>query len=33
MQSIPSTIANDEELPQSGYELDKAAISQNDTNY
>ena len=30
MQSIPSTIANEEELPQSGYELDKAAISQND---
>lgn len=30
IQSIPSTIANDEELPQFGYEQDKASISQND---
>ena len=30
MQSIPSTIADTDELPQSRYDQDKAAISQND---
>ena len=33
IESIPNTIANDEELPTYGYEQDKAAISQNDSNY
>lgn len=30
IQSIPSTLADEEELAANGYELDKAAISQND---